>query len=85
MQSAVALSHTIGGMTYVYLIGGLQRYLSGGSAQSAGLKTVFYARVGAGGKLFKPSSPGTEGWDKLPQICRCRQCCGALGCIGDGR
>jgi hypothetical protein len=65
VQSAVALSHTIGGTTYVYLMGGLQRYVSGGNAQSAGLKAVFYARVGAGGKLFKPSSPGAEGWDKL--------------------
>ena len=65
VQSAVALSHTIGGITYVYLLGGLQRYLSGGVAQSAGVKAVFYARVGAGGKLFKPSSPGTEGWDKF--------------------
>jgi hypothetical protein len=65
VQSAVALSHQIGGTTYVYLLGGLQRYLSGGVAQSSGIKAVFYARVGAGGKLFKPSSPGTEGWDKF--------------------
>jgi hypothetical protein len=68
VQSAVALSHAVGGTTYVYLIGGLQRYLSGGVAQSGGLKTVFYARVGSGGKLFKPSSPGTEGWDRLTDL-----------------
>jgi hypothetical protein len=65
VQSAVALSHTIGGTTYVYLLGGLQRYVDQAGAKSAGLKAVFYARVGAGGKLFKPSSPGTEGWDKF--------------------
>ena len=67
VHSATALSHTIGGVTYIYLIGGLQHYYSGGNGQDSGLKTTFYARVGSGGKLFKPTSPGTEGWDRLPQ------------------
>lgn len=64
-QQAMAVTAQIGGVTYVYLMGGIQRSISGGSTVSTGLKTVFYARVGAGGKLFKPSSPSTEGWDRM--------------------
>jgi hypothetical protein len=66
VHSATALSHTIGGVTYVYLIGGLQHYYSGGNGQDNGLKTAFYAKVGAGGKLFNPKT-GAEGWEKLFQ------------------
>jgi hypothetical protein len=66
VKSATALSHTIGGVTYVYLIGGIQHYYSGGTGQDHPLDTVFYAKVGAGGKLFNPIN-GTEGWEKLPQ------------------
>jgi hypothetical protein len=67
VQSAVALSHKIGGTTYIYLLGGLQRYYTAGTATNGGVKAAFYARVGAGGKLFKPSD-GTEGWDRTQDI-----------------
>jgi hypothetical protein len=60
------LSHTIGGVTDVYLIGGTQHYYSGGNGKDDPLKTVFYAKVGAGGKLFNPTN-GSEGWGLLPQ------------------
>ncbi|MEO7908303.1 MAG: hypothetical protein ABIV47_01510 [Roseiflexaceae bacterium] len=66
VHSATALSHSIGGVTYVYLVGGLQHYYSGSNAQDDPLNTVFYAKVGAGGKLFNPTS-GAEGWALLPQ------------------
>jgi len=68
VQQASAVTAQVGGKTYVYLIGGLQRYISGGKTVSEGLKTVFYARVGAGGKLYKPSTTGdtvaNEGWER---------------------
>jgi len=68
VHSATALSHSIGGVTYVYLIGGIQHYYNTGPgpARDDPLKTVFYAKVGAGGKLFNPTN-GSEGWAKLPQ------------------
>jgi hypothetical protein len=64
VQQASAVTAKIGNVTYLYLIGGLQRQVAlNGTTTSTGLKTVYYARIGAQGKLFKPSSPGTEGWD----------------------
>src|SRR5262249_55826912 len=49
IQSAVATSFTVGGSTYIYVIGGMRRYRSGsgGNIQdvSEGLKTVYYAKV----------------------------------------
>jgi hypothetical protein len=71
IQSAVATSFTVGGNTYVYVIGGLSRYRvgSGGNIQdiSEGLKTVYYARVSSGGQLVRPSN-GQAGWDRLDDI-----------------
>ncbi|HEY3231535.1 MAG TPA: hypothetical protein VGJ87_20065, partial [Roseiflexaceae bacterium] len=67
-QSASAVNFTIGGKTYVYLIGGLQRFKNGASAQEIGSNTVFYAQVNPSGLLVKPSSPGTVGWDTLAPI-----------------
>lgn len=68
LQSASAISFTAGGQTYIYVIGGLQRYREGtGGAQrtvEAGSSRVFYAKVGAGGQLLKPSN-NTTGWDLL--------------------
>jgi hypothetical protein len=67
-QSAQAVTHVVNGVRYVYLIGGLQRYIVGGGTQTErGLKTVFYARVGAGGLLYKPSN-GAPGWDRTADI-----------------
>lgn len=67
IQEASAVTAKVGNTTYVYLLGGLRRELnSGGTTISTALNTVYYARVGAGGKLFKPSSPNTEGWDVNP-------------------
>src|SRR5204863_10057186 len=51
-----------------YLIGGLQVCLQGGITKSKGSTSVYYALVGAYGKLVKPSSPGTEGWDLTQPI-----------------
>jgi hypothetical protein len=67
-QSAVALSHKINGKTYIYLIGGLQRFVQGGSTKDKGSTSVYYALVGSNGRLVKPSSPGTEGWDLTQPI-----------------
>jgi len=71
VQSPAVTSITIGGTTYVYVIGGLKRYRqgSGGQAQtiSEGSKNVFYAQVGSGGQLFQPGT-GTQGWTRLPDI-----------------
>ncbi|NOK59700.1 MAG: hypothetical protein GFH27_549285n224 [Chloroflexi bacterium AL-W] len=69
MQDATAVSMSVGGVNYVYLIGGLQRYYQGSGLQrrsvDEGSNKVFYARVGANGNLFKPSNPSTVGWDLL--------------------
>src|SRR6266545_1889571 len=67
-QQAQAVTAQVGGKTYVYLIGGLQRITdNNGNTTSRGLKTVLYARVGADGKLYKPSTSGdslaNEGWE----------------------
>ena len=68
-QEAMAVTAQIGGKTYVYLIGGFQHYYtSNGNTVTSGLKAVFYARVGTGGKLYKPSTTGdtlaNEGWER---------------------
>ena len=69
LQNASAASVSVGGVNYVYIIGGLQRFTTGSGSQiqiaSEGSNKVFYARVGANGRLFKPSSPSTEGWDVI--------------------
>jgi len=68
-QQAQVVTAQVNGVTYIYLIGGLQRITDNfGNTTSSGLKAVFYARIGAGGKLYKPSSPGTEGWDRTADI-----------------
>lgn len=67
LQSPAVTSLKVGNQTYVYVIGGLKRYRSGTGGQattvSEGSKDVFYARVGSGGQLVKPST-GAAGWDK---------------------
>jgi hypothetical protein len=69
LQSASALSFTTGGQTYIYVIGGLQRYREGaGGAQhtaEAGSSGVLYTKVGAGGQLLSPSNSSTTVWDLL--------------------
>ncbi|MEM8531766.1 MAG: hypothetical protein AAGF95_13040 [Chloroflexota bacterium] len=71
LQNASAVTVNVGGVTYVYLIGGLQRFVQGAGSQieivSQGSNKVFYARVGANGQLFKPSNPSTQGWDLLTE------------------
>jgi hypothetical protein len=69
VQSASAVSFTVGGKTYIYLLGGLMRYYQGTAAVEAGTFLVFYAQVRASdGMLVKPSSPATPGWDSLTSI-----------------
>lgn len=71
VQSAAVQAITIGGNTYIYLIGGLRRFLAGVGAQARyvdeGLKTVFYAKVSGNGQLVKPSN-GAAGWDQLADL-----------------
>lgn len=73
LQSASAVTFTTSGKTFVYLLGGLQRYWTGTGqsvrANDEGSLAVFYAQVNPGnGGLYKPSSNlGTEGWEKLEQ------------------
>ncbi len=70
LQAASAVSVNVNGVTYIYLIGGLQRSLQGTGQQittvESGSKKIFYARVGANGSLVKPSNPAAVGWDLLP-------------------
>jgi hypothetical protein len=56
--------------TYVYLIGGLQRFIDAGVAHEAGSRQVYYAEFGSGGQLVKPSGgAGTDPvWATLTQI-----------------
>ncbi|HEU5014941.1 MAG TPA: hypothetical protein VFT66_20635, partial [Roseiflexaceae bacterium] len=73
LSSASAVTYTVGGKTYIYLLGGVQRYIQGTGGQaktiSSGSRSVFYAQVNTGnGGLYKPSNPSQEGWDVLPNI-----------------
>ncbi len=73
LASASAVTYTIGGKTFIYLFGGVQRYLEGAGGQantaSLGSRSVFYAQINTGnGGLYKPSNPSQEGWDVLPDI-----------------
>lgn len=68
LQFTSAVSFTTDGKTYIYLIGGLRRYLEGtggggANVKEEGSKKVFYAQVGANGLLVKPSNPSQPGWD----------------------
>jgi hypothetical protein len=68
VQSASALTKKMGSNTYVYLIGGLQRFQNGAVFQEVGSKQVFYARVrSSDGMLVKPSN-GAIGWDTLASL-----------------
>lgn len=66
-QAAQATTVTINGQTYIYLIGGLQRYIEAQNTREQGLITVFYARVGSNGQLIKPSN-GQSGWDQASDL-----------------
>lgn len=72
IQSGAALNFKTSSGTYVYLVGGVKRYYEGTVGQanlrSAGSKTVYYAKVGGDGLLYKPSSPSTPGWDTTNEI-----------------
>ncbi|MFL5806733.1 MAG: hypothetical protein ACJ8CR_34025, partial [Roseiflexaceae bacterium] len=65
LQLASAVSHKVGNNTYVYLIGGLERFPNGSVIQEVGSNQVYYARVGTDGMLIKPSTASTTGWDTL--------------------
>lgn len=71
IESPAVHTMVVGGQTYVYVVGGLKRYVTGlgGNFQTVqeGSRDVFYARVGSGGQLVKPSN-GQAGWDKLTPI-----------------
>lgn len=69
VQGASAVSFETNGKTYIYLLGGSQRFREGGGITEVGSKNVFYAQVNtSSGLLVKPSSPSTTGWDKLADI-----------------
>jgi hypothetical protein len=69
VQGASAVSFETNGKTYIYLLGGSQRFREGSGVTEVGSKNVFYAQVNtSSGLLVKPSSPGTTGWDKLADI-----------------
>ena len=68
LAGASAVSMVINGTGYVYVIGGLQRYLQGSdnSITRSGSKVVYWAKVDAAtGKLLKPSDSSQEGWDSM--------------------
>jgi hypothetical protein len=68
LQLASVVSHKIGSNTYVYLIGGLERFFNGGVIQEVGSNQVYYARVRTSdGVLVKPSS-GAVGWEALAPL-----------------
>jgi hypothetical protein len=67
-HAAAAFARTAGGKTYVYVLGGLQAFRSGGATTYQGSTSTFYAQVGADGRLFKPGNPSQEGWDPLTDI-----------------
>jgi len=63
LQSASAVSHKIGNDTYVYLIGGLIRYLSGSnSVTEMGSNQVFYAKVRPSDGMLVHPTTGAVGW-----------------------
>ena len=73
LASASAVTYTIGGKTFIYLFGGVQRYIEGtstGGVASSGSPSVFYAEINpSNGGLYKPGSGLTqEGWKVLPPI-----------------
>ncbi len=92
LQSASAVSVNINGTTYIYILGGLQRYLEGTGSQvsikEAGSKKVFYAQVGANGQLFKPSNPSESGWevleDEIPVARHYPEASGVWGAVAVG-
>ena len=74
IDAAAVTFTTTGGRTFIYLIGGLERFLEGigGGAQliDQGTRRVWYTEVKASnGLLYKPSSNGaTEGWEQLDDV-----------------
>jgi hypothetical protein len=70
VESASAVAHSVGGKTYVYLIGGLRKYFQGtggqGSVKEVGSRAIYYAEVTGDGRLVK--SDGAEGWEPLDDI-----------------
>src|SRR5258706_8735991 len=68
LQSSWALAFTYASGIYLYLIGGLERFLNGGIVQEVGSKQVYYAKVrSSDGMLVKPST-GAVGWDTLAPL-----------------
>jgi hypothetical protein len=67
LEDGSALSFmTVDGRTFVYLFGGVQNYPPDLSLGSQGSNEVFYAEVGSGGMLYKPSSgKAEEGWETM--------------------
>lgn len=64
LQSASAVTMTVNGNAYVFLIGGLQRYVEAGSQVEAGSRAVFWAKVDpATGNLLKRD--GSQGWERM--------------------
>lgn len=65
LQSPQAFTFTTSSGTYVYLVGGLQRYYASKQIQSLGSSSTLYAKVASDGRLVKPSNPSVGGWDVL--------------------
>lgn len=69
IQYGMATSYSVGGKTYVYLLGGEEAFYagtgSGGTEQFVrATRKVYYAEVGANGRLFQPGT-STEGWSVM--------------------
>jgi hypothetical protein len=92
LQSASAISMKINGKTYIYILGGLQRYLEGTyplvNIKEEGSPKIFYAQVGANGQLFKPSNPSEAGWevleDNIPLVRHYPEASGVWGAVAVG-
>jgi hypothetical protein len=71
LQNASAVSlKAANGKTHVYLIGGLARFEDAGEIHEEGSQQVYYAEVGSGGQLVRPSGgTGTDPvWRTLAPI-----------------
>lgn len=70
LLAAGVASVQLGDTWYLYLVGGLERYVPADSQQilEGGSKSVFYARVGADGLLYRPGTSGDTpenlGWTR---------------------
>lgn len=64
LEKASAVTMMFNGANYIYLIGGVQRFLEGGTnIREIGSRAVFWAKVDGSGNLVK--TDGTPGWNRV--------------------